>query len=139
MTRRESRKTAFSLVFQLPVNELSYGELLDISSEDEEIVLDDFCLEIVKNTVDCLLQIDEEIKPHLKKWTINRLPMVSLAILRISCAQLMYMTDLPDSVVINEAVELAKEFGNDDEYAFVNGTLRSINNSLKGITAVEQD
>lgn len=131
MTRRESRKLAFSLVFQLSVNEMSYDELIEIAAEDEEIEMDEFCLAVLKNTVDNLIQIDAAITPHLKKWTLARLPRVSLAILRISCAQLMFMQDLPDSVVINEAVELAKEFGADDEYAFVNGTLRSINDALK--------
>jgi N utilization substance protein B len=59
-----------------------------------------------------------------------RLPRVSLAILRISCAQLMFMPDIPQSVVINEAVELAKEYGGESEYSFVNGALRSICGSL---------
>ncbi len=131
MTRRESRKTAFTLVFQLPVNEMSYDELIEVTGEDEDVELDEFCLSIVKNTVDNLIQIDAAITPHLKKWTLNRLPRTSLAILRISCAQLLFMPELPDSVVINEAVELAKEFGDEDEYAFVNGTLRSINNVIK--------
>lgn len=131
MTRRESRKQAFCLVFQLPVNELSYEELVETAAEDEELEMDEFCLSILKHTLDNRIQIDAQIDPFLKKWTLSRLPRVSLAVLRVSCAQLMFMQDIPDSVVINEAVELAKEFGAPEEYAFVNGTLRSINNALK--------
>ncbi len=132
MTRRDSRKTAFSLVFQLPANEMSYDELVELAAEDADIELDEFCLSVLKHTVDNLIQIDAAIAPHLKKWTIARLPRVSLAVLRISCAQLMFMPELPDSVVINEAVELAKEYGAQEEYAFVNGTLRSVNEALHG-------
>ena len=135
MTRRESRQTAFSLIFQLPINSLSYDELLETAAEDEELQLDDFCLEILRCTLDHLAEIDAVIEPHLKKWTLSRLPKVSLAVLRVSCAQLMYMPDVPDSVVINEAVELAKAYGADDEYAFVNGTLRSVNEALKASRA----
>lgn len=131
MTRRESRKTAFSLIFQLPVNRMDYNELLEVASEDEELELDAFCLQLLKDTIDHLDEIDASIKPHLNKWSIQRLPKVSLAILRLSCAQLFYQPELPDSVVINEAVELAKTFGADDEYAFVNGALRSINEARK--------
>lgn len=131
MTRRESRKTAFSLIFQLPVNRMDYNELLEVASEDEELELDAFCLQLLKDTIEHLDEIDASIKPHLNKWSIQRLPKVSLAILRLSCAQLFYQPELPDSVVINEAVELAKTFGADDEYAFVNGALRSINEARK--------
>ncbi len=131
MTRRESRKTAFTLLFQLPVNEMDYDELIEVASEAEDIEMDAFCLSLVRDTMAHLGEIDEAIRPHLKKWSLGRLPKVSLAVLRLSCAQLFYQPDLPDSVVINEAVELTKTFGADDEYAFVNGALRSINEARK--------
>ena len=75
--------------------------------------------------------IDKIIADNLKNWKIDRIPKTSLAILRISCAQLIYMSDdIPQKVVINEAVELAKKYGADDDYSFVNGILRSISDSL---------
>lgn len=132
MTRHEARRAAFMLVFQKYSNDISFEDALDAIQDYEEIKLDEFSKSLLELTFNNLSEIDEAIKPSLKKWTINRLPKVSLAALRISCAQLMYMKDIPDSVVINEAVELAKEFGADDEYSFVNGALRSINLSLKG-------
>ncbi|MEA5051327.1 MAG: transcription antitermination factor NusB [Oscillospiraceae bacterium] len=131
MTRRESRRTAFMLVFQKYSNDVSADEILDAAREDEELRTDEFCEQLVRAVCDHLPELDALIEPNLKKWTMARLPRVSLAVLRLSCAQLLFMPELPDSVVINEAVELAKEFGDEDEYAFVNGTLRSINIRLK--------
>lgn len=125
MTRHESRKNAFILIFQLPMNEMTLADMLDAADSDE-IQTDEFCLNLLSFTLDNLAAVDKAIEPHLNKWTLNRLPKVSLAVLRISCAQLLFMPDLPASVIINEAVELTKEFGAEDEYAFVNGTLRNI-------------
>jgi transcription antitermination factor NusB len=130
MTRRESRKNAFLLIFQYPVNPAGLDDIIEAIDKDE-IQTDDFCLNLLGVTIDNVDAIDDTIKPHLKKWTLNRLPRVSLAVLRISCAQLLYMPDLPESVIINEAVEITKEFGDDDEYSFVNGALRSISETVR--------
>ena len=130
MTRRESRKNAFLLIFQYPVNPVNLDEIVEITDTDE-IQTDEFCLDLLGVTIENIKTIDEAIRPHLKKWTLNRLPRVSLAVLRISSAQLLYMPDLPESVIINEAVEITKEFGTEDEYAFVNGALRSISETVR--------
>lgn len=126
MTRHEARINAFLLIFQLSANDLEPDALLDESAEELELETDEFCAEIVKNTTQNLAEIDACITPNLNKWTLARLPRVSLAALRITCAQLLYMPEVPVSVAIDEAVELAKEFGAEDEYSFVNGVLRSV-------------
>lgn len=105
-------------------------EILETMDSDE-IQTDEFCLDLLRFSLSNLEQIDATITPHLKKWTLQRLPKVSLAVLRISCAQLLFMPELPASVIINEAVELAKEYGAEDEYAFVNGALRSISDIVR--------
>ncbi len=120
------------LTFQKYSNDITFEDAIEAIEGDEEISVDDFARSIVELTFSNIEEIDALIIPNLKKWTIKRIPKVSLAVLRISCAQLLYMKDIPDSVVINEAVELAKEFGAEDEYSFVNGTLRNINLALKG-------
>ena len=120
------------LTFQKYSNDINFEDAIEAIEGDEEISVDDFARSIVELTFSNIEEIDALIIPNLKKWTIKRIPKVSLAVLRISCAQLLYMKDIPDSVVINEAVELAKEFGAEDEYSFVNGTLRNINLALKG-------
>ena len=130
MTRRQSRTSAFQIIFQQGANAKEMDDLL-AEHDYQDCPLDDFSIQLIRLTKDHMPEIDEAIRPHLKRWTLSRLPRVSLAILRISCAQLFYMKEeVPTSVVINEAVEIAKAFGSDDEYAFINGTLRSICTAL---------
>lgn len=73
-----------------------------------------------------LPEIDQQIEKHSNHWKINRLAKVDLAILRLSIAELLYRDDIPDSVSINEAVDLAKKFGGDDSGKFINGVLGKI-------------
>ncbi len=133
MTRSESRKTAFSLLFQQPVNPIPVDEVIELARDESEIETDDFCISLLHAAYDNLDDVDGEIIKNLKKgWTLSRIPKASLAVLRLSCAQLMFMRDIPSGVVINEAVELAKEFGGDDEPSFVNGLLRSVYTEHRG-------
>ncbi len=130
MTRSEARRNAFLYVFQLYANdELVMEDSIEL---EDGLVLeaDEFTHALVSLTVEHREQIDEIISSNLKGWTLKRLPKVSLAILRISVAQLLYMQDVPSGAVINEAVDLAKQFGNTDDYQFINGALGNIEKSL---------
>ena len=130
MTRSEARRNAFLYVFQLYANdELVMEDSIEL---EDGLVLeaDEFTHALVSLTVGHREQIDEIISSNLKGWTLKRLPKVSLAILRISVAQLLYMQDVPSGAVINEAVDLAKQFGNTDDYQFINGALGNIEKSL---------
>lgn len=157
MTRRQARRNAFLLLFQLAANPQDMDGLLALSGEfsietedymsaapdaagtDEQppapeefdVTLDAYGRQLLEEVSCHLADIDDAIRPHLTNWTLERLPRVSLAVLRLSCAELMYLPDLPDSVIINEAVELAKQYGAEDEYAFVNGALRNLNNAVR--------
>lgn len=131
MSRKESRETAFQILFARELNSDDMTFTAYELADEINLADDDFVDTIVTNTVDHLEEIDKIIADNLKNWKIDRIPKTSLAILRISCAQLLYMSDdIPQKVVINEAVELAKKYGADDDYSFVNGILRSISDSL---------
>lgn len=67
--------------------------------------------------------LNEKIAPLLKKWDVARLPKVSLAILQLAIYEIDNVGDVPDRVAVNEAIELAKKYGEDDTYKFVNGVL----------------
>ena len=67
--------------------------------------------------------IDQVIQKYSIKWNINRLPKVTLAILRLAICEIDGMEDIPVSVTINEAVELAKKFASEDDASFINGLL----------------
>ena len=131
MSRKESRETAFQILFARQLNNDDMSFTAYELADEINLADDDFVEAIVTNTTEHLAEIDELITENLKNWKLDRIPKTSLAILRISCAQLLYMSDdIPAKVIINEAVELAKKYGADDDYSFVNGILRNISQSL---------
>lgn len=71
-------------------------------------------------------ELDEIITAHLKGWTLPRVPRVSLVALRLALAEMLYGEEQKPGVAINEAVELVKKYGADDDYQFVNGLLGSV-------------
>jgi len=104
--------------------------------EDEIIV---FARLLVTGTIENIGAIDSMIEKHLENWDLKRLNRVDLAVLRMSVFTLMFQTDIHPSIVIDEAVELSKEFGTDDSYRFVNGVLDSVRKTLAAATASQND
>ena len=85
---------------------------------------------LVTGTVENIAGVDKMIQEHLENWELTRLNRVDLAVLRLSAYTLMFQNDIAPSIVIDEAVEISKEFGADDSYRFVNGVLDSIRKTL---------
>ena len=83
-----------------------------------------------KGTIEHLDEIDQLIESKLKNWKLSRISKVSLSILRVAVYELKYMDDVPTNVSINEAVELAKQYANEDDYSFINGVLGAIAKEL---------
>lgn len=131
MTRKESRTNAFMLLFSLYVNDEVVPDSDFILDDGTVIEVDEFCSSLINNTINNIDEIDTRISSFLQGWSLERLPKSSLAILRLSAAQLLYMKDIPISVVISEAVELAKRFGSEKDYVFINGALGSFEKSLE--------
>ena len=130
LTRREARENAFKAVFASSFN-IGEGAELEIPTDMEDCELDAFGLELVEQYRLHSAQIDEMISAHLKKgWSLQRLPRVSLTALRLAIAEMVYGKEDLVSVAINEAVELTKLFGGEDEYQFVNGVLGTIAREL---------
>lgn len=75
---------------------------------------------------DHLTEIDQSINAHTDKWTTSRMGKTDLAIMRIATAEICYMDSIPDSVSIDEAVRMAKKYGEDRSYAFINAILGKI-------------
>lgn len=76
-------------------------------------------------------KLDDMISQHLVNWKLDRIANVDRAILRLSVYEMVYQEDIPVSVSMNEAIELAKLFGDDKAPKFVNGVLSNIKNDLK--------
>lgn len=82
-----------------------------------------FAEELIAGTLEHLARIDEIISDCAKNWTLARIARCDLAILRLAIFELLYRTDIPPIVSINEAIELAKIFSTEDSHRFVNGVL----------------
>lgn len=78
---------------------------------------------VVFGTAEKKDELNEKIAPLLKKWDVSRLPKISLALLQLAIYEIDNLDDVPDRVAVNEAVELAKKYGEDDTYKFINGVL----------------
>ena len=126
MRRRDVRRNAFTLLFQLGFID-NEEEAKRIFFEEAEMELTqsekDFILKTVMGVRENTEKIDEFINSVAKKWDTKRMANVDLAILRLAVYELKFDTETPTSVVINEAVELAKEYSSDGSPAFVNGIL----------------
>lgn len=122
MSRKESRENAFLVLFQMETAEpISMNDAKNFIIEDK----DDFMVEIAQGVKEHEESLDNAIKPHLKQWTLERLPKADRIILRIAVYEMTY-TDVPKKVAINEAVDLAKTYSDDSSYKFVNGVLSEI-------------
>ncbi len=131
LKRSDARERAFLILFALNVNPDMDLEQLPEPDEELDITMDDFCRKLVDETVAHREEIDQLIESRLKGWTLSRIPRTSLTILRLTCAQLLYFDDIPAGAAINEAVELSKQYGDEDDYVFVNGTLGAIARGLE--------
>lgn len=128
MTRHDARLQAFELVFAaefLPDEPLP--ELIADASQARDLAVDPYAEKAADACLSHLAEIDAAISAHSDKWRIERLPRATLAILRLAVAEIRFLGE-PAGAMINEAVELAKEFCGDEDPAYVNGVLGGIVN-----------
>lgn len=128
MSRKESRIQAFQTLFQLEIKDtdLTIKEAINFIKDDYPDLDFDFINWLVTGVKDHEPVLDEKIKPYLKDWSLERLLKTDRIILRMATFEILH-SDTPSKVVINEAVELAKQFSDDDHYKFINGVLSNIN------------
>lgn len=123
MTRRESREQAFALVFAMGFQDLPVQELIEDAADSLDTPIDDYAMAAAAAVQEHLVAIDGIIELHSTKWKLNRLPKVTLAILRLAVGELSFVADVPEGAIINEAVELAKKYGSEEDSSYVNGVL----------------
>lgn len=122
MSRTEQREQAFCLVFQ---NLFNNEETIAIYEENVAKV-GNYAKALFEGVDSKIEELDEIINAYSKGWKTNRLPKVNLAILRLAIYEIKYVDDVPASVAINEAVELAKKYSGEGDYSFINGVLGSV-------------
>ncbi len=138
MSRRKSRIIAFQGLYSWNVGGMTQEDVLKlswVSKDDDQIALNDesaaFARMLIAGTIEHCEEIDLQIKSHLTNWNFDRVNKVTIAILRMSVYALMYNKETDASIVIDEAIDIAKNYGPDDSYKFVNAILDSINKDLK--------
>ena len=126
ISRCKAREQGFILIFERLFNDDSLEEIIANAEESRDLTVDEYALKLARGVDEEKDYIDGLISEKLKKgWTIKRISKPSLAILRLAVYEMKFRGDVPDSVAINEAVELAKKY-TVDESKFINGVLGAI-------------
>ena len=142
MNRKITREESVKILYTMDINN-SYDinlvqdyleHFTNESSDDLEFSIEAVDIEYLNKTlldaIDNLDIIDKKITDNAKGWKINRIAKVDLAILRVALAEIIYNPLIPESVSINEAVEISKKYSIDDSHKFINGILGSIYRGL---------
>ncbi|MFO7675756.1 MAG: transcription antitermination factor NusB [bacterium] len=132
--RRLAREAALEVVYRYDLVGDEPDEVID------EIVHrrnpSDEAEEYLRRLVDAVFKnqaaVDAMIRKHLRRWRLERLRYLDRALLRLACVELTYFEDVPPKVTINEAVDIARKYGDDDSGRFVNGVLDGIFRDLTG-------
>jgi N utilization substance protein B len=125
--RHRSRQQALQLLYQREVTGMSVSRILsDASYSLEDGEPDEFCRQLATGVEGSIEILDETIGRISEHWVVSRMPLVDRNILRLATYELLYAHDVPPSVAINEAVELAKVYGGEDSSKFVNGVLGKV-------------
>ena len=135
MNRRESREQAFLFVFESNFSDYSIEDIIENAQMSRDIEISDFAKNIFNGVNNNKEKIDMLIEENSRSWKKDRLSKVSVSLLRMAIYEMMFEEEIPDSVSINEAVELAKKYSTKEDASFINGVLGSI--SKKVATANE--
>ncbi|MFJ6002360.1 transcription antitermination factor NusB [Arthrobacter sp. NPDC092385] len=121
--RSKARRRALDILFESTQREMPALEVIRARREKTDMVIADYTVDIVEGVLERQEQIDEFLSTYSQGWTLDRMPVVDLMILRIGSWELLYNDDVPDGVAVSEAVELAKILSTDESPKFVNGLL----------------
>jgi len=129
--RHQARKRAVDLLFEAEARGLSPAEVADgrtaLAESDQDVsALSPYTVTVARGVTQDSAHIDELISSHLQGWTLERLPAVDRAILRVAVWELLHADDVPEPVAVDEAVQLAKELSTDESPGFVNGVLGQV-------------
>jgi len=129
--RHQARKRAVDLLFEAEARGISPAEVADArnalaQNQSDIAALNPYTVTVARGVTDHAAHIDDLISAHLQGWTLDRLPAVDRAVLRVAVWELLHADDVPAPVAVDEAVELAKQLSTDDSPGFVNGVLGQV-------------
>lgn len=129
MSRKSARENAFKCIYEFEFNKEKDIDIILLSCYEENNCIDvekEYIDQVVQGVKNNLEKIDNIILNNLKNWSISRIAKIDLAILRLAIYEINYIDNIPVKVSANEAVELAKTYGNSDSKSFVNGLLAKV-------------
>ena len=130
--RRSSRELALKFLYQFELNKGDLDEqiklFLERSSPQEGV--ENFMKELVVSLIDKMEEVDGVIQKFSDHWVLDRMTVIDRNILRIGTCELLFNFPTPPKVVINEAIEIAKKYGNEDSPEFINGILDKVYNEI---------
>lgn len=134
MGRRASREMAMKLLYQMEIQKEDREEQLSEAYEANSLNEKDrsYITDVVQGVFKNQQFIDALVMEYAKGWKLNRISKVDLSVLRLCIYELHYRHDIPWSVSVNEAVELAKKYSGEEAGSFVNGILGRITDTLEG-------
>lgn len=126
--RTKARRRALELLFEADQRGVDAQGLLvqRLAQPNTQAPLADYTVTLVEGVVRCRAEIDELLATYSQGWTVERMPAVDRALLRLATWEVVYSDEVPDAVAISEAVELAKTMSTDESPGFVNGLLGRI-------------
>ena len=124
--RTKARKRAVDVLYEADLRSVDPLVVLRDRIADGNPPVPEHAVRLVEGVVEQSARIDELIETHASGWSLDRLPDVDRAVLRMAVYELLWVDDVPDAVVIDEAVELAKTLSTDDSPGYVNGVLGAI-------------
>lgn len=131
--RRSSRELALKFLYQFELNGGDLDEqiklFLERNSSQEDVA--NFMKELVVSLIDKMEEIDEIIQKFSDHWILDRMTVIDRNILRMGACELLFNFSTPPKVVINEAIDIAKKYGNEDSPEFINGILDKVYNEIR--------
>ena len=131
LSRRKAREQAFFLIFESSFRDDSAPDIIEAAVEARDYESDEFTDFLVNGVAKSFTMTDALMEPHINNRSITRLSKVTLSLLRLAIFEILFAENIPVSVSINEAVELAKTYGGEDDFSFVNGVLGNIVRTLE--------
>jgi transcription antitermination protein NusB len=128
MKRRTAREKALQALFQIDVSNTEPSLAIEHVLEGQ--TSDDYLNQLVLGVVEQKDEIDALIIENLEKWSLDRLATVDRNLLRMAAFELKFSQDIPDNVILDEAIEIAKIYGDDQSSKFINGVLSKIKEKL---------
>ena len=135
--RSKSREYALQALYQIDIRHADCRQILQEFWRDHDSASDikTFANRLVQGTMEHVTDIDPLIASHADNWNLKRMAVIDRNILRLGVFELVYLDDVPPKVCINEAIELAKRFGDAESGKFINGILDAIHKTRAGTPA----